>query len=107
MENTETRLQKLARFIVHINKNYRDYYGKSVADIAHPRHRYLNPDIVEVAYSLNSIISKNHDIISFNQIYSVLNYLDSTDLIKIISGEKPMYVQSFKRLLEFGIGSVK
>ena len=100
MENTETRLQKLARFIVHINKNYRDYYGKSVADIAHSGNSYLDPDMVEIARSLNSVISKNHDIISFNQIYSVLSYLDSTDLIKIISGEKPMYVQSFKRLLE-------
>ena len=100
MNNTEACLQKLARFIVNIHKYYRDYYGMSIADIAHSGSSHLNPDMVKIASSLNSIISKNHDIISFNQIYSVLNYLDSTDLIKIISGEKPTYEQSFKRLLE-------
>lgn len=102
MENTETRLQKLARFIVNIQKDYRAYYGMSIADIAHPRHRYLNPDVVEVAYKLTSPLRNKGislDIISFNQIYRVLHFLDSTDLIKVVSGEKSEYEQEFKRLL--------
>lgn len=99
MDNTETRLQKLARFIVNINKNYREYYGMSIADIAHPRHRYLNPDVADIAFRLNNCINKNHDIISFNHIYAALNYLESTDLIGVISGEKPEYEEKFKRLL--------
>lgn len=99
MENTLTKLENLAKFIVLIHRYYRDYYGMTIADIAHPRHRYLNPDVVEIAFKLNNHINKNLDIISYNQIYSVLNYIDSTDLFKIISGEMPEYEQAFKRLL--------
>ena len=74
----------------------------SVADIAHPRHRYLDARVVEMASRLHNVfLRREHDldIISYNQIYGVLNYVDSTDLIKIICGQKPTYEQHFKRLL--------
>lgn len=102
MENTLTKLENLAKFIVLIHKYSRDYYGMSVADIAHPRHRHLDARITEMACKLHNVFlrSKDHlDIISFNQIYAVLNYLDSTDLIKIICGQRATYEQHFKRLL--------
>lgn len=102
MENTSTKLENLAKFIVLIHRYYRDYYGMSVADIAHPRHRYLDARVVEMASRLHNVfLRREHDldIISYNQIYGVLNYVDSTDLIKIICGQKPTYEQHFKRLL--------
>lgn len=102
MENTLTKLENLAKFIVLIHRYYRDYYGMSVADIAHPRHRYLDARVVEMASRLHNIFLRSEhdlDIISFNQIYGVLNYVDSTDLIKIICGQKATYEQHFKRLL--------
>lgn len=102
MENTLTKLENLAKFIVLIHRYYRDYYGMSVADIAHPRHRYLDARVVEMASRLHNVFlrSKDHlDIVSFNQIYGVLNYVDSTDLIKIICGQRKTHEQHFKRLL--------
>lgn len=102
MENSLTRLENLAKFIFYIHKYARDYYGMSVADIAHPRHRYLDARVTETALRLNNTFQRvkdSLDIISFNQIYSVLNYVDSTDLIKIICGQKETYKQHFKRLL--------
>lgn len=102
MENTLTKLENLAKFIVLIHRYYRDYYGMSVADIAHPRHRYLDARVVEMASRLHNTfqrVENSLDIISFNQIYGVLNYVDSTDLIKIICGQKATYEQHFKRLL--------
>lgn len=102
MENTLTKLENLAKFIVLIHRYYHDYYGMSVADIAHPRHRYLDARVVEMASRLHNVFLRSEhdlDIISFNQIYGVLNYVDSTDLIKIISGQKATYEQHFKRLL--------
>lgn len=102
MENANTKLQKLAKFIVLIHRYYRDYYGLSVADIAHPRHRYLDARVTKMAFTLNNVFLRSKDrldIISFNQIYGVLNYVDSTDLIKIICGQRATYEQHFKRLL--------
>ena len=102
MENTLTKLENLAKFIVLIHRYYRDYYGMSVADIAHPRHRHLDARVVEMASRLHNVFLRsenNLDIISFNQIYGVLNYVDSTDLIKIICGQRATYEQHFKRLL--------
>lgn len=102
MENTLTKLENLAKFIVLIHKYYRDYYGMSVADIAHPRHRHLDARVVEMASRLHNTFLRsenNLDIISFNQIYGALNYVDSTDLIKIICGQRATYEQHFKRLL--------
>lgn len=102
MENTLTKLENLAKFIVLIHRYYRDYYGMSVADIAHPRHRYLDARVVEMASRLHNTfqrVENSLDIISFNQIYGVLNYVNSTDLIKIICGQKATYEQHFKRLL--------
>ena len=102
MENTLTKLENLAKFIVLIHKYSRDYYGMSVADIAHPRHRHLDARITETASRLHNVflrVQDRLDIISFNQIYAVLNYVDSTDLIKIICGQKATYEQHFKRLL--------
>ena len=102
MENTLTKLENLAKFIFYIHKYARDYYGMSVADIAHPRHRYLDARITETALRLNNTFQRAEnslDIISFNQIYATLNYVDSTDLIKIICGQRATYEQHFKRLL--------
>lgn len=102
MENKLTKLENLAKFVVLIHKYSRDYYGMSVADIAHPRHRYLDARVVEMASRLHNVflrVQDSLDIISFNQIYGVLNYVDSTDLIKIIFGQKATYEQHFKRLL--------
>lgn len=102
MNNTLTKLENLAKFIFYIHKYARDYYGMSVADIAHPRHRYLDARVTETALKLNNAFRKNEDrldIISFNQMYAVLNYVDSTDLIKIICGKKATYETQFKRLL--------
>nr|DAF97518.1 MAG TPA: hypothetical protein [Myoviridae sp. ctijX18]DAQ61252.1 MAG TPA: hypothetical protein [Caudoviricetes sp.] len=102
MENTLTKLENLAEFIVLIHKYYRDYYGMSVADIAHPRHRHLDARVTKMAFTLNNVFLKSKDrldIISFNQIYGALNYVDSTDLIKIICGQRATYEQHFKRLL--------
>lgn len=102
MENTLTKLENLAKFIVLIHRYYRDYYGMSVADIAHPRHRYLDARVVEMASRLHNVFLRSEnrlDIISFNQIYGALNYVDSTDLIKIICGQKATYEHHFKRLL--------
>ena len=102
MENTLTKLENLAKFIFYIHKYARDYYGMSVADIAHPRHRYLDARVTETALKLNNAFRKHEDsldIISFNQMYAVLNYVDSTDLIKIICGQKATYETQFKRLL--------
>lgn len=102
MENTLTKLENLAKFIVLIHRYYRDYYGMSVADIAHPHHRHLDARVTKMASTLHNVFlkSKDHlDIISFNQIYGVLNYVDSTDLIKIICGQRATYEQHFKRLL--------
>lgn len=102
MENTLTKLENLAKFIVLIHRYYRDYYGMSVADIAHPRHRYLDDRVVEMASRLHNVFLRSEDrldIISFNQIYGALNYVDSTDLIKIICGQRATYEQHFKRLL--------
>lgn len=102
MNNTLTKLENLAKFIFYIHKYARDYYGMSVADIAHPRHRYLDARVTETALKLNNAFRKYEDrldIISFNQMYAVLNYVDSTDLIKIICGKKATYETQFKRLL--------
>lgn len=102
MENTLTKLENLAKFIFYIHKYARDYYGMSVADIAHPRHRYLDARNTETALRLNNTFQRAEnslDIISFNQIYAALNYVDSTDLIKIICGQRATYEQHFKRLL--------
>lgn len=102
MENTLTKLENLAKFIFYIHKYARDYYGMSVADIAHPRHRYLDARVTETALKLNNAFRKHEDsldIISFNQMYAVLNYVDSTDLIKIICGQRATYETQFKRLL--------
>lgn len=102
MENTLTKLENLAEFIVLIHKYYRDYYGLSVADIAHPRHRHLDVRVTKMALTLHNVFLRsenNLDIISFNRIYGVLNYVDSTDLIKIICGQRAAYEQHFKRLL--------
>lgn len=102
MENTLTKLENLAKFIVLIHRYYRDYYGMSVADIAHPRHRHLDARVVEMASRLHNVFLRSEnrlDIISFNQIYGALNYVDSTDLIKIICGQRATYEQYFKRLL--------
>lgn len=102
MENTLTKLENLAKFIFYIHKYARDYYGMSVADIAHPRHRYLDARVTETALKLNNAFRKHEDsldIISFNQMYAVLNYVDSTDLIKIICGQRVTYETQFKRLL--------
>lgn len=102
MENTLTKLENLAKFIVLIHRYYRDYYGMSVADIGHPRHRHLDARVTKMASTLHSVFLRsenNLDIISFNQIYGVLNYVDSTDLIKIICGQRATYEQHFKRLL--------
>ena len=102
MENTLTKLENLAEFIVLIHKYYRDYYGMSIADIAHPRHRHLDARVTKMALTLHNVFLRsenNLDIISFNQIYGALNYVDSTDLIKIICGQRATYEQHFKRLL--------
>lgn len=102
MNNTETRLQKLARFIVNIHKYSRDYYGMSIADIAHPRHRYLNARVVETAFRLNSVLEdkrSNHDIITYNNIHKALHYLNATDLIKVLIGKKPEYDRSIRSLI--------
>ena len=102
MENTLTKLENLAEFIVLIHKYCRDYYGMSVADIAHPRHRHLDVRVTKMALTLHNVFLRsenNLDIISFNQIYGALNYVDSTDLIKIICGQRATYEQHFKRLL--------
>lgn len=102
MENTLTKLENLAKFIFYIHKYSRDYYGMSVADIAHPRHRYLDARVTEMAFRLVNTfqrVENSLDIVSFNQIYAVLNYVDSTDLIKIICGQRVTYEQHFKRLL--------
>lgn len=102
MENSLTKLENLAKFIFYIHKYARDYYGLSVADIAHPRHRYLDARITETALRLNNTFQRvkdSLDIVSFNQICTVLNYVDSTDLIKIICGQRETYKQHFKRLL--------
>lgn len=102
MENTLTKLENLAKFIFYIHKYPRDYYGMSVADIAHPRHRYLDARVTEMAFRLVNTfqrVENSLDIVSFNQIYAVLNYVDSTDLIKIICGQRVTYEQHFKRLL--------
>lgn len=103
MENKLTKLENLAKFIVLIHKYARDYYGMSVADITHPRHRHLDARITETACKIHNAFLRSEDrldIISFNQIYAVLNYVDSTDLIKIICGQKATYEQYFKRLLD-------
>ena len=102
MNITETRLQKLARFIVTIHRYYRDYYGMSIADIAHPRHRYLDAKVVETAFSLNNALeSKRHDydIITYNSLYKALHYLDATDLIKVLVGKKPDYDREVRNLV--------
>lgn len=102
MNITETRLQKLARFIANIHKYYRDYYGMSIADIAHPRHRYLDAKVVETAFSLNNTLeSKRHDydIITYNSLYKALHYLDATDLIKVLVGKKPDYDKDVRNLV--------
>lgn len=102
MENTLTKLENLADFIVLIHKYYRDYYGMSIADIAHPRHRHLDARVTKMACRLHNVFLKSEDrldIISFNQMYGALNYVDSTDLIKIICGQRATYEQHFKRLL--------
>ena len=102
MENTLTKLENLAKFIVLIHRYYRDYYGMSIADIAHPRHRHLDARVTKMALTLHNVFLRsenNLDIISFNQIYGALNYVDSTDLIKIICGQRATYEQHFKRLL--------
>nr|DAR92379.1 MAG TPA: hypothetical protein [Caudoviricetes sp.] len=102
MENTLTKLENLAKFIVLIHRYYRDYYGMSVADITHSRHRYLDTRVVEMASRLHNTfqrVENSLDIVSFNQIYGALNYVDSTDLIKIICGQRATYEQHFKRLL--------
>lgn len=102
MNNTEARLQKLARFIVNIHKQYRDYYGMSIADIVHPRHRYLDARVVETAFSLNNAFeSKQHvyDIITYNSLYKTLHYLDVTDLIKVLVGKKPEYDRAVRNLV--------
>lgn len=102
MNVTETRLQKLARFIVTIHRYYRDYYGMSIADIAHPRHRYLDAKVVETAFSLNNALeSKRHDydIITYNSLYKALHYLDATDLIKVLIGKKPDYDKNVRNLV--------
>lgn len=102
MENTETKLENLAKFIFYTHKYSRDYYGMSVADIVHPRHRYLDTRVTEMAFRLVNTfqrVENSLDIVSFNQIYAVLNYVDSTDLIKIICGQRVTYEQHFKRLL--------
>ena len=102
MNVTETRLQKLARFIANIHKYYRDYYGMSIADIAHPRHRYLDAKVVETAFSLNNALeSKRHDydIITYNSLYKALHYLDATDLIKVLVGKKQNYDKDIRNLI--------
>lgn len=102
MNITETRLQKLARFIVTIHRYYRDYYGMSIADIAHPRHRYLDAKVIETAFSLNDTLeSKRHDydIITYNSLYKALHYLDATDLIKVLVGKKPDYDKGVRNLV--------
>ena len=102
MNNTEIRLQKLARFIANIHKYYRDYYGMSIADIAHPRHRYLDAKVVETAFRLNNVLeSKRHDydIITYNNLYKALHYLDATDLIKVLVGKKSDYDRSIRSLV--------
>lgn len=102
MNIIETRLQKLARFIANIHKYYRDYYGMSIADIAHPRHRYLDAKVVETAFSLNNALeSKRHDydIITYNSLYKALHYLDATDLIKVLVGKKPDYDKNLRNLV--------
>lgn len=102
MNVTETRLQKLARFIANIHKYYRDYYGMSIADIAHPRHRYLDAKVIETAFSLNNALeSKRHDydIITHNSLYKALHYLDATDLIKVLVGKKSDYDKDVRNLV--------
>ena len=102
MNVTETRLQKLARFIANIHKYYRDYYGMSIADIAHPRHRYLDAKVIETAFSLNNALeSKRHDydIITYNSLYKALHYLDATDLIKVLVGKKSDYDKDVRNLV--------
>lgn len=102
MNNTEACLQKLARFIVNIHKYYRDYYGMSIADIAHPRHRYLNVRVVETAFKLNNVLEckrSDHDIITYNNLYRALHYLNATDLIKVLIGKKPEYDRSIRSLI--------
>ena len=102
MNNTEIRLQKLARFIANIHKYYRDYYGMSIADIAHPRHRYLDARVVETAFRLNNVLESkrsDHDIITYNNLYKALHYLDATDLIKVLSGKKPDYDRGIRSLV--------
>ena len=102
MNNTEARLQKLARFIVNIHKYYRDYYGMSIADIAHPRHRYLGAKVIETAFSLNNALERkrhDYDIITYNSLYKALHYLDATDLIKVLVGKKPDYDKDVRNLV--------
>lgn len=102
MNNTETRLQKLARFIANIHKYYRDYYGMSIADIAHPRHRYLDARVVETAFRLNNVLESklsDYDIITYNNLYKALHYLDATDLIKVLTGKKPDYDRCIRSLV--------
>lgn len=102
MNITETRLQKLARFIVNIHRYYRDYYGMSIADIAHPRHRYLDAHVIETAFRLNSVLESkrsDHDIITYNNLYKALHYLDATHLIKVLIGKKPEYDRAVRNLV--------
>lgn len=102
MNNTEIRLQKLARFIANIHKYYRDYYGMSIADIAHPRHRYLDARVVETAFRLNNVLESkrvDYDIITYNNLYKALHYLDATDLIKVLVGKKPDYDRDVRSLV--------
>lgn len=102
MNNTEIRLQKLARFIANIHKYYRDYYGMSIADIAHPRHRYLDARVVETAFRLNNVLESkrvDYDIITYNNLYKALHYLDATDLIKVLVGKKPDYERDVRILV--------
>lgn len=99
MNNTEIRLQKLARFIANIHKYYRDYYGMSIADIAHPRHRYLDARVVETAFKLNNILESkqaDYNITTYNSLYKALHYLDATDLIKVLVGKKPDYERDLR-----------
>ena len=102
MNNTEIRLQKLARFIANIHKYYRDYYGMSIADIAHPRHRYLDARVVETAFRLNNVLESkrvDYDIITYNNLYKALHYLDATDLIKVLVGKKSDYDRGLRSLV--------
>lgn len=102
MNNTEICLQKLARFIANIHKYDRDYYGMSIADIAHPRHRYLDARVVETAFRLNNVLESkrvDYDIITYNNLYNALHYLDATDLIKVLVGKKSDYDRGLRSLV--------